>query len=98
MKKTFVAFCLVVLILTAGIVSIAQAPTKLFDVRNGNGIIDNGVTQPQAWIDWIQLRQLPADGGFDFLLLRHKRRGAGQNATAGREIRSSNRRRLCDGQ
>ena len=52
MKKTFVAFCLVVLILTAGIVSIAQAPTKLFDVRNGNGIIDNGVTQPQAWAEF----------------------------------------------
>ena len=26
----------------------AQAPTKLFDVRNGNGIVDNSVAQPQA--------------------------------------------------
>lgn len=26
----------------------AQAPTKLFDVRNGNGIVDGGVAQPQA--------------------------------------------------
>lgn len=26
----------------------AQAPTKLFDVKNGNGIVDNGVAQAQA--------------------------------------------------
>lgn len=26
----------------------AQAPTKLFDVRNGNGIVDGGVVQAQA--------------------------------------------------
>lgn len=26
----------------------AQAPQKLFDVRNGNGIVDGGTPQPQA--------------------------------------------------
>ena len=30
------------------IVATAQAPTKLFDVRNGNGIVDNGTAQPVA--------------------------------------------------
>lgn len=43
MKKAFILSIL----LCAGIVS-AQSPTKLFDVRNGNGIVDNGTTQPVA--------------------------------------------------
>lgn len=43
MKKAFILSIL----LCAGIVS-AQAPSKLFDVRNGNGIVDNGTAQPVA--------------------------------------------------
>lgn len=35
------------ILLSAGLAS-AQAPTKLFDIRNGNGIVDAGVAQPQA--------------------------------------------------
>lgn len=42
MKRLFI-LCIV---LAAPIV--AQAPAKLFDVRNGNGIVDNGVAQPVA--------------------------------------------------
>jgi hypothetical protein len=34
--------------LTCGFVSSAQAPARLFDVRNGNGIVDGGTVQPVA--------------------------------------------------
>lgn len=30
------------------ITAAAQAPARLFDVRNGNGIVDNGTAQPVA--------------------------------------------------
>lgn len=42
--KKILALSLVFLSITAS----AQAPAKLLDVRNGNGIIDAGVTQAQA--------------------------------------------------
>ncbi len=38
----------ILIFLTCGLVSSAQAPTRLFDVRNGNGIVDNGTAQPVA--------------------------------------------------
>ena len=43
MKKLFL-FSLVLFTASAT----AQAPSKLLDVRNGNNIVDGGVTQPQA--------------------------------------------------
>lgn len=42
--KKLLSFSLIVLSITAS----AQAPTKLLDVRNGNGIVDAGVVQAQA--------------------------------------------------
>ena len=42
--KKLVLFSLLFVAITAS----AQAPNKLFAVKNGNGIVDNGVTQDQA--------------------------------------------------
>lgn len=42
--KKLLSFSLVFLSITVS----AQAPAKLLDVRNGNGIVDGGVTQAQA--------------------------------------------------
>jgi len=42
--KKLLSLSLVILSITAS----AQAPAKLLDVRNGNGIVDAGVTQAQA--------------------------------------------------
>lgn len=42
--KKLLSFSLVFLSITVA----AQAPTKLLEVRNGNGIVDAGVTQAQA--------------------------------------------------
>ena len=44
MKKLAILFVL----LLCGAAN-AQAPTKLFDFRAGNNIVDNGTVQPQAW-------------------------------------------------
>lgn len=44
MKKLFL---LSVLLFTVTVS--AQAPNRLFDVRSGNGIVDNGIAQPVAW-------------------------------------------------
>jgi hypothetical protein len=43
-QKLFLSLCLLTFLVTG----MSQAPTKLFDVKNGNGIVDNGVAQPQA--------------------------------------------------
>ena len=40
-----ISLALLLLLSTA---AVAQAPSKLFDVRNGNSIVDKGVEQPQA--------------------------------------------------
>ena len=39
---------LLLLVFLFTITASAQAPTKLFDIRNGDGIVDGGVVQPQA--------------------------------------------------
>lgn len=43
MKKLFLLFALLFAVTVS-----AQAPNKLFAVKNGNGLVDNGVTQDQA--------------------------------------------------
>ena len=39
---------LLLLVFLFTITASAQAPTKLFDIRNGDGIVDGGVVQSQA--------------------------------------------------
>lgn len=41
-------FCLSLLFLVFS--SIAQVPTRLFDVRNGNGVVDGATTYPAATV------------------------------------------------
>ena len=43
MKQLFLLFTLLL-----ALTSVAQTPARLFDVRNGNGIVDNAVAQPFA--------------------------------------------------
>ena len=45
MKRTLL---LIFSLFIFGVFATAQAPTRLYDVRNGNGIVDNGTAQPQA--------------------------------------------------
>lgn len=56
MKKFTILITIVAIL--GGTLTSAQAPTKLFDVRNGNGIVDNGVTQAQA--TYIVYKDQPA--------------------------------------
>lgn len=53
MKKLFL---LLLLLITAS--AFAQAPTKLFDFRNGNGIVDGATAQPFAF--YVAFKDNPA--------------------------------------
>ena len=46
MKKLFLPFLLLVALVSIG--AQPAVPTKLFDVRNGNGVVDSGTTYPFA--------------------------------------------------
>jgi hypothetical protein len=47
MKKLFLLVLLAIALVQAPSFD-AQIPQKLFDVRNGNGLVENGVTYPRA--------------------------------------------------
>lgn len=48
MKESYKVLFSISILIMAAISAATQVPVKLFDIRNGNGLVDNGTANPQA--------------------------------------------------